>query len=442
MATGSSFSALSRRARRGTIETSGSSMPTSAVSIGTLHDVESVTGGAQSVEDDPLAFLGDRPVAPRGASAPIDGGSGAASIATAPAVARERSSASPPNGPTSTDKLSRVPGTSAFSGLANARANIEGPQAAPREYHESAFGGLAPAGSSASERAARRDVHAVKVVTRLVRAIAFKPGTAASAKLKSAELQTMLADVHRTASAIAIAAAPLDAHRGWVHAMCSEAMAELVAARSENDTFDEPVDLNEAVRVIAELFEATDSNASVAKAVDALRESGYVEATTEAVATDRVRVSFGLACWDLYDNVTHPRLGVDAFRYTYDRPPGQIVALLSEEAMKIAREMNIRIGSLDMRTAHLQGSIRRVAMLLGAEYVNRTRQIMNWIGEEGPEEEYQRRLLEAQKALEATVIPEITELARRNFIAIEQLAPRLLEESRSADDATPRQNAV
>ena len=273
----------------------------------------------------------------------------------------------------------------------------------------------------------------MKVVTRLVRAIAFRPGSDAAARIKSDELARMLGEVTRAASAVAIAAAPLDAHRGWVQALCAEAMAELVASRAENDTIGEPLNIDEAVSVISGMFEASETKEMTAEAIAALMsDSAYTEATSEAIAADKVRVSIGLAAWDLYDNVMHPRLGVDAFRYTYGHKPEEIVSLLVDEAVRIAREMNIRTSSLDSRTMHLQGSIRRVAGLLGAEYVTRTRQIMNWIGADEDEKEYQRRCGEAEGSLKTVVIPQVVELARRNFIAIEQIAPQLLEDSKHA----------
>ena len=461
MANGSSFAALSRRGKSGRVGTAGGDMPAPMGAIGAVEDsklpplaadtsdlglsasdLDFLAGGsaltppASAISATPLASLDPFGVKELSSSG-LDFLGAQPAQSPAPAVAADA--------PTERSKISHIPG-SAFSGLSALAASRSIPEAPRgREYVEPT-GGLAAlerkGPNSGVERSARKDVHAVKIVTRLVRAIAFRPGSDANPRVKTEVLSTMLGEVHRAASAVAIAAAPLDAHRGWVQAMCAEAMAELVAARSENDTFGEPLDIDQAVSAIKNVFETSDSTEMVAEAIaNMMTDSGYVEATSEAIAVDKVRVSIGLASWDLFDNVVHPRLGVEAFRYTYAHKPEEIVALLVEETVRIAREMNIRTSSLDSRTMHLQGSIRRVAALIGSEYVNRTRQIMNWIGENDTEEEYQRRNVEAQESLKTVVIPQVVALARHNFIAIEQIAPQLLEESKHAHANTPRENA-
>lgn len=338
-----------------------------------------------------------------------------------------------------------TPPVSAFATLA-ARSKPMEAEVVGKAYSEtkSPYSALVKPGDSAPEKSARRDIHAVKIITRLVQGIIFRPGSTASGSVKSAELKQMLVDVNRGATVIAMASAPLDAHRPWVHAMCSEAVAELVAARNEQDKFGEPVDIDDAAKAVAKVFESTETDSVLAQIVDGMAEARYVEATTESIAADRVSVSLAAATWDLFDKVNHWRLGVGDYRYTYGREASFIVGVLAGEALKMARDLTIRIGSLDMRTAHLQGSIKRAAVLLGTEYVNRTRQIMNWISEEGiSEDEYKQRVAEADKALETSIIPEISELARRNFTAIEQLAPKLLEESKhAANQDPPRQNSL
>lgn len=447
MATSSSFASLSRRAKRGTVATAGDVMPPAGGVIGAVEDPGSgsaavaaadasggenassdaheVTGADLVVGGDILDFLGEV-----SAEDPV----------TASREAARRAPLDPAAGVEGLAQKVSVPGSSAFSALTR-RASAKEPAAAPRDYDsgaKGAFSSLVKPGDETGTRAARRDVNAIKLVTRLVRAIAFKPGTTADRRVKSEKLRTMLTEVSRAATEVAIAAAPLDAHRGWVQAMSTEAMGELVASRVEQDAFGEQVNLDEAIELIKQIFESSERDAAIAQAIAPMRDAAYVEADSAAVARDRVRVSFGAACWELYEAVTHPRLGVDAFRYTYDRKPDEIVARLSDEVLRIARESNITGVSADMRTAHLQGSIRRLAQLMGSEYVNRTSQIVNWIREAPDDDEFGRRAKEAEKALDKQVIPEVVELARRNFLDIEQIAPRLLEESKHADEQVPR----
>lgn len=480
MANGASFasltsSTLNRSAKRGRTVTAGTELPVATGVIGAVEDARSTrTPSSPSIPatnlnpgkvlpNSPLSasdfdFLEKSSVTPpldtdhTAASQPVQNlepqgeiGEGEGSELVNEVVKDPSKKVAPADasqGRGEDSKLSHVPG-SAFAGLSALAASREMPEPPkPKAYTDGAspFASLVKPGQSVADRTARRDVHAVKVVTRLVRAIAFKPGSDAQARVKSEALSKLLGDVHKAASAIAIAAAPLDAHRPWVHAMCSEAMADLVAAREERDTFGESLDMDAAIQAVSDLFESSETRPQIAEAIAGLSEAGYVEATSESIATDRVRASIGLAAWDLFDSVTDPRLGKDAFRYTYDNKPEEIVATLSEEAVRIAREGNIRASNLDLRTMHLQGSIRRVAALLGAEYVNRTRQIMNWIGEGESDAEYERRCAEAKSSLKTVVIPQVVELARRNFIAIEQIAPQLIEESKNAHANQRREN--
>jgi hypothetical protein len=381
MANGSSFASLSRKSKRGSFGTAGTDLPEAGVPIG-------------SVDDTPP---GDEPPATM------------------------------PHAPYR------------FSGLA--RRADESP-AAPREYEQSQFASLSGHGSGADgTRAARHDVHAVKLVTRLVQGIAYKPGSAAADNIKSHTLREMLLQVHRLSGELAHAVAPEAAHKPWVKAQCAEQLAELIARRNEEDQFGEPLDVERAVQVVSEVMQCAEADDEVAAALDVLRENKYVEAVGDVIANDRVSVSLASATWDLFDKVTSPRLGRGDFRFSYGREPAEVVGALSKHMLLIALEMNIRIASLDMRTAHLQGSIRRVGGLLGAEYVSRTRKVMNWIGEDGIDDaEFDRRNASARSSFDTTILPEIVFFARRSFIAIEQLAPRLLEETQHEQQESPRPN--
>lgn len=370
MANGGSFSALTRQARKGVSPTAGAEQVESPCAIG-------------SVDDSPS------PSAQHGVRSPT--------------------------------------GAVDFSSLVRS----EPVPVAGREYSERQFEILSDRGNGTQRsREARRDVAAVKVVTRLVQGIAFKPGVAASDRVKSAALRDQLVQVHELASQVAGAAEPQGAHKGWVQGLCAEAIADLIARRNELDTFDEPLDLSAAVRAVCEVLEASQDDTMLGRALEVLKAARYHEATDQPTADDRIKVSLSAAVWDLFDKVTDPRLGSGDFRFTYGKDPAEIVRLLTHDMLAAAQKVTISIASLDLRTAHLQGSLRRLAALIGAEYVARTRAVMNWIAEDGlSDAEFARRSSEACQDFECGMRPAIMKAATRTFFTVEKLAPELIRES-------------
>ena len=92
------------------------------------------------------------------------------------------------------------------------------------------------------------------------------------------------------------------------------------------------------------------------------------------------------------------------------------------------RALVIQTDSADLRTSHMQSSINRMSQLVGAEYVAQTRQVMNWIGEEGiSATEFTSRLNSAAAELDSRILPHIFEWARVNFLRIEQGAFNAIE---------------
>lgn len=304
-------------------------------------------------------------------------------------------------------------------------------QERPRVYEAapSPFASAVREQDRAAMRDGRRDMHSAKIVARLVAAIARKPGSGVPNPIKSQYLTTMLRRAREAGERIAAYVAPSDAHRGWVQAMATEAAVTIVAGQWESDPDDEMLPVESQVDILEEVFRRARSDEGLALAMERLGESAeYVEADGMDIAEARLRVSASAAAWKLYGYVVDASLGHGAFRYHYDRTPADIVARLLPDVIAIARDNQIATNSLDLRTAHLQGSIGRVADLMGAEYVSRTRQIMNWISEVGiSEEDYAARLQTARGMFESKVVPNLVEWTRRNFEAVEALASKLME---------------
>lgn len=328
------------------------------------------------------------------------------------------------------------PPPSPFAALAakSARQAAESGEFQPRDYETKASDGspferLVQEPSRRSVASARQDIHAIKVLARLVMAIARKPGSGVPDAVKSRSLTGLLRATRTAASRLAIGVAPTIAHHSWVQAHAQEGAATIVAGQWERDEGDDLSPVDAQLEELEDVFRQAESQPDLRAALDDLGAAGYVEATTQEVASARVVLSFRLACWDLYGAIHHPCLGAAHARYTYDRPAAEIVAKLAPHILAIAREANIRIDSLDMRTAHMQGSLRRVADLMGAEYVTRTRQLMNWIAEKDiSNADFLARRASARDQFEERIVPDLIEWTRRNFLAVESLAGQLLEE--------------
>jgi len=316
----------------------------------------------------------------------------------------------------------------AFAGLHRGTMG-EDEAPAPRAYEQesSPFAGLERGGPTLPERAARKDVNAIKVVTRLVQGMAFKPGSSAPSSVKSAALREQLIEVHRHAQTLAQAAAPQEAHRAWVVRQCSEAVADLVARRNERgDQAGLPAQLVDGV---CEVLRGAAQDGELSQALDGLQASQYVEATDASVARDRLSVSLAAAIWELHERVLDGGC-------LHGMTSVQLVQALSEGMVRTASAATIQIASRDMQTAHLQGSIRRLGALIGAEYSSRTKAIVAWIEGDGVDQQGRlERERAAQHKFRSEVLPEILSDARKNFIAIEKLAPKLLEEARLEQQA-------
>jgi hypothetical protein len=297
----------------------------------------------------------------------------------------------------------------------------------------SSFSKLVKTEDLAVTRQARNDLHSIRVLTRLVLSVVNRPGSSAENSVKTETLRQLIKEVGDAVELLL----PQGRVAGWARANAMEGLAEIAANRWERYEYDESPPTLDVARVLKGVLEAAADDPEIAVVFDELRESSYVRADNETVARERVEVSTRLAAWDLYEAVVNPRLGSDGYRYTFDREPAEIVQMLLSGVVRIARECLPSIEDPDMRLSYLQASIRRVALLAGAEYVARTREVMTWVSNGGADEEDQR-LAVARAELETKVVPSVLEWSRKNFQAIEVAAPKLLQPRNEHENLAPR----
>lgn len=298
----------------------------------------------------------------------------------------------------------------------------------------SPFSGLVKTEDRAAARQARNDLHSIRVLTRLVLSVVNRPGSSAAVTVKSDALRDLVREVHAGVDELL----QQSEASGWARAQVIEGIAEIAANRWDRYDYNEVPSCVDVARELRKLLQQAGEDPAIAAVFDDLQHSGYVRADSETVARERVEVSTRLAAWDLYEAVVNPRLGSEGYRYTYDREPAQIVQMLLPGVVRIARECLPTIEDPDMRISYLQASIRRVALLAGAEYVARTREVMTWISKGGADEEDQR-LAVANSELSTKVVPSVLEWARKNFQAIEVAAPKLLEARKDHEEYAQRQ---
>lgn len=289
-----------------------------------------------------------------------------------------------------------------------------------------------------SSQTAKRDIHAVKVVTKLVQGISFSPGSNASGQIKSSALRDQLVQVNRIARDITRVISVKDQNTGWLIAQCAEVVSDLVAKRSEriglseleNSTSsqsdsqplrtDPPVSIEAQVEAISDIFLKIDSDDDLSLSIDAMSGNFYLEASNSDIMKDRLSVSIAAATWDIHDRVVESG-------FLFGMKAIEVVGLLTTGLVKAASETSIQILSPDMKTAHLQGSIRRLAGLIGAEYTVRARRHGLWVKEGGESGDTTREAASTQK-FKNMMLAEIVLSARKNFYSIEKIAPKLMDE--------------
>jgi hypothetical protein len=287
-------------------------------------------------------------------------------------------------------------------------------------------------GSALLNTSVRQNMAAAKVITPLVAAISFAPGSGQTPEAKSRALTEMLVGVHRTAvqTAEAISSVLGEDVPSWMVTQLMQALSGAVASRWEAG---QGADLKGLAQAMGGLFEQ--NGQEVAALIRGASEDAYVEVNHPEISRFRLSVTAANAGWVIYDWITHKQLSIDpkgempSRFFTYGRSVQELVNKVLVQVVDQCRGLVAQVESPDLRTAHMQSSINRMSNLVGSEYVTRTRQIMNWIAEDGiSDAEYESRMEQAAAQFDTTILPEIFEYARTNFIFIEQGAFRAIEE--------------
>jgi hypothetical protein len=283
--------------------------------------------------------------------------------------------------------------------------------------------------SRAVNRSARNDIHAVKVVTKLVQGIAHNPGSGASTSVKSTLLRDQLVLVGYLSRELAESCAPNEGHKPWVLAQFSDAVAEMISKateRSRGIEFEKAADVaRQCTSVACEVMEMSRKDAQLAAVFDTLQNSRYVAAQDSATAKQRIMVSMSSAMWDLHEKISE-------VGFIYGSSMASVIQDLSRDVLKTAMDASIEIDNLDMKTSHIQGSVRRYAGLLGAEYCARARNIQEWI-KDGALEGDATRERKASEMFSKEILPQVLASARKNFLSVERVAVKMMEDVYEAD---------
>lgn len=278
----------------------------------------------------------------------------------------------------------------------------------------------------------RKSMAAAKVLTPLVAAVSFAPGNASAGADKSKSLQEMLVGVHRCAvsTAEAISESMQKDVPSWMVTQLMQSMSQAVSRRWEHG---QGADMDALAANMKSLFGA--HGPEIDSLVQGASEDAYVEVNHPDIARFRISVSAANAAWTLFDWVTHPRLSLDdkgdmpSRFFTFNQAPSVLVNKMLVRCVNECRALVAQVESTDLRTAHMQSSIARMSNLIGAEYVTRTRHVMNWIGDQAiTDEEYQDRLDASVRELDTRMLPEIYEYARVTFLRVEQSSFRTIED--------------
>ena len=286
----------------------------------------------------------------------------------------------------------------------------------------------------------RENIHAVKVVTQLVAGVAFDPGFSSDAASKSRVLREQL--VLLSAGAKSLAQAANVGNKSWAIADCAQTLAGMIAQRSERAMTHPALQPSEssgaqghAASAVQSMRDYVQNNVSLVSEIlksgvhdgavdEVLRDLGgkrYISADDPVIVRDRLNVSLAAALWELHDKVS-------GAVYHYAQEPSEVVRLLSAQVVGITLQTSAQIESQDMRTAHMQGSMRRLCALIGSEYAARAAKARDWIQIGQAIGDYERADY-VDKIFASTTAPEIVAAARQNFMHIEKIAPQLLEDA-------------
>jgi hypothetical protein len=307
------------------------------------------------------------------------------------------------------------------------------------------FGSVVSHETTQAARNARINISAVKALTPLVASISFYPGNAAEPTMKSTALANLIIKVQKAASDIVLAMEPTISNADWARGQVMQSLAAIAAKQWEARG---KVDLDGAVQHMLNVLR--NPSVELQSALDSFTGAeAYVEARTPDIAKARVSLSVTGAAWELYDWVTRDSLRIKdqpSRVFSYERPVDSVIETLMGRIIDEARGMQIQVNSADLQVSHLQGSIRRLVQLAGAEYVTQTNAILSWI--DAPDvdpEERDRRMRAAVEQFDSHVVPRIMEYVHINFIGIEHRARRLMDEFDSGvtrpSPAAPQENS-
>jgi hypothetical protein len=299
---------------------------------------------------------------------------------------------------------------------------------APRNYEAApnAFSRFAVETGAAQVAEARRDVHAVKVVVKLVAGIAFEPGSNASPADKIAALNERMDEMLRLARELAEQVSPGN-QSNWVVGQCCEAVADMIGKGCERvGAFQ---DVPAAVRAVGEAIAAAGMDERVAEIVDELSHARYKPADDRDTAQARLMVSTASAVWDVFERVSSATILGQP--YFFGRSALEITEALTASLHTTASERAITIADVDMQVSHFQGSIRRLATLIGAEYCAHVARVDAWVKQVAVGEREAR--LAALPLRIDDIVAESVSVATVNFVAVESRASQLLGMSQARE---------
>lgn len=278
---------------------------------------------------------------------------------------------------------------------------------------------------------------AVKILTPLVAAISYKPGSQEEFAVKSQALSQLILKVHQAATDVTMAMGPNFASNDWARGQVMQSLAQVAAKQWEDDG---QVNIQDIGRCMSQVVK--EPSIEIKSALDAFNGADmYREVDSEETARARLMVSMTSAAWDIHRWVTHERLqirDIPSFKggetlaspsrfFSYDLPVAEVVQVILNRVVDEARSFEMEIGNTDIRLSHLQGTIRRLSDIAGAEYVTQTSSIQQWVNAAADEEEFQTRKQQAAEQFRTAVVPRIMEWARANFAAIESKGQKLLD---------------
>lgn len=324
-------------------------------------------------------------------------------------------------------------GTAADAKSADSATSAEkAPSSAARSSSERPWRQFVDTSRSREAVTMKQNMAAAKVLTPLVAAVSFAPGSDSPGAKKSKALSDMLVGVHHVAreTAEAISEQIGKDVPSWMVTQLMQGLSVAIATHWQRGEGADMAGLAENMRQIF-----GKESGELAELVRGASEDAYVEVDHPDIARFRISVSSANAAWSIYDWVTHPKLQIaeegdsPSRFFSYGQPLHELVTKILTRVVNECRGLVAQVESADLRTAHMQSAIARMSNLVGSEYVTQTRRVMDWIRDPSiSEEAYKERYASAERELDGKLLPQIFEYARVNFLRIEQGAFRAIEE--------------